>query len=271
MLKKLNDLYNNLIYENSEDIWIRQITNDNDFLMKYLNPLRKKYVVDIVKARLNTFRIGGGYNDVINALENFKVDSDYWNDTVMGKEFVVYSPMVSFGEYQHFMNRDEGYSVGSVALNSQYALDNYKRRIIEGRWYELKELPNKTDFDYPVRAKYATPKDLCKMIDNLRESLNYDKDGSAIIVEFVLNCENLGNQVYDEETVFVPLNNNEKNNHDVNAFDKKDEKPTVITKVDKLEKENNVKIVNTKGELSQAKINSYDPKNKFKKTIREIK
>ena len=36
MLSKLNELYGKLIYENSEDRWIRQITNDNDFLKVYL-------------------------------------------------------------------------------------------------------------------------------------------------------------------------------------------------------------------------------------------
>lgn len=83
MLKKLNDLYSNIIYENSEDIWIRKITKDNDFYNKYLLPLTEKIPVTILKSRLNTFRIGGLYKDVIEALTKFKVDSDYWNDEEM--------------------------------------------------------------------------------------------------------------------------------------------------------------------------------------------
>lgn len=87
MLEKLNSFYSKIIAENTEDTWIRQITNDNDFYNIYLKPLMKKYNVDIVKARLNTFRIGGRYNDVINALKNFKVDKNYWNSDIMRKRF----------------------------------------------------------------------------------------------------------------------------------------------------------------------------------------
>lgn len=85
MLEKLNEFYSKIITENIEDTWIRTITKDNDFYKMYLKPLMKKYNVDIVKARMNTFRIGGKYADVVNALDNFTVDNNYWNTDVMRK------------------------------------------------------------------------------------------------------------------------------------------------------------------------------------------
>lgn len=188
-----------------------------------------------------------------------------------GRSFVVYSPMVTFCEVVHHMNFDEGYPRNTVLSNSEYAVRNTSRNIIEGRWYELNELDKNNIFDYPVRAKFATPIDLIKMIDELRKSLNYNENNIGLIVEFVLNCENLANQVYDEETIFVPLTNTEKGNHDVNAIDKKDETPTAITKLKNDVSENKVKIVDGNGKLTKAKINTYDPKNKFKKSIKEIK
>jgi len=89
MLEKFNNFYSKLITENIEDVWIRSITKDNDFYKVYLKPLMKKYNVDIVKARLNTFRIGGKYEDVIKALEDFSVDNNYWNDEVMRKTICI--------------------------------------------------------------------------------------------------------------------------------------------------------------------------------------
>jgi hypothetical protein len=83
MLEKFNEFYSKLITENIEDTWIRTITKDNDFYKVYLKPLMKKYNVDIVKARLNTFRIGGLYENVIEALKNFTVNEQYWDNSAM--------------------------------------------------------------------------------------------------------------------------------------------------------------------------------------------
>ena len=89
MLNKLNDLYSKLIYEAAEDPWFRKITKDNEFFDVYLKPLISTYGVNVVKARLNTFRIGGLYIKVKAALENFKVDENYWNKDVMRKRFCI--------------------------------------------------------------------------------------------------------------------------------------------------------------------------------------
>lgn len=83
MLNKLNDLYTKLLFENAEDQWIRKITKDNEFLDTYLKPLAAKYQINVCKSRLNTFILEGLRENVLNALKNFKVDSGYWNDTVM--------------------------------------------------------------------------------------------------------------------------------------------------------------------------------------------
>jgi hypothetical protein len=283
MLSKLNELYGKLIYENSEDRWIRQITNDNDFLKVYLLPLQEKYCVNTVKARLNTFRIGGLYKNVIEALSNFKVDADFWNDEIMQREFVLYSPMITFGEVIHDMGYSEGYPLNCVAPNSLYALQDKYRISVEGRWYEPKELDKNTEFDYPVRAKFATPTDLCKMIDNLREELGYTED-AGLIVEFQVNCENLANQLYDEHTAFIPVctTQNEtltdaKNTltDKINDVENKDVEPTAKCELPKEKTENNVKVpVSQKnGQLSlkKAYVNEYDAKNKYKRITKEVK
>lgn len=286
MLTKLNDIYNKLIFENSEDQWIRKITKDSEFFDNYLKPLFDVACVEIVKARLNTFRIGGWFKDLKIALEKFKVDKFYWDDEILGKPFTLYSPMIIFGgDVTHFMNRDEGYPVDTVDCNSLYASQNRNRAQMEGRWYEPKVLDyKKLGFDYPVRAKSATPVELIKMIEVLMEEQNRNPEFTFVVVEFVLNCENLCNQVYDEETTFVPVTASidEEGIKEtdvlvdrINDVESKDVKPTAVCELPKENTENNVKIptTNKSGKISMKKayINSYDSKNKFKKTIKEIK
>lgn len=266
MLKKLNDLYNSLIYEQAEDIWLRKITSDNEFYAKYLLPLRNKYSVDIVKARMNTFRIIGMSEIVLGCLENFKVDQDYWNDEAMGKPFVVYSPMVTFGEVIHNMRLSEQYAQGMTEPNSLYEFRNINRFDIEGRWYELNALDKNNEFTYPVKAKEATPKELVQMIRNLMNSLG-KTDDNILVVEFVLNCQNLMNQVYDEQTQFIPVElKDEKTLSDVvNDFDSKNIDPTAKCELPKEEE------LDKKSGFKEVIINSYDKKNKFKKTVKKLK
>lgn len=244
MLKKLNDLYNSLIYEQAEDIWLRKITSDNEFYKAYLLPLRNKYSVDIVKARMNTFRIIGMAEIVLGCLENFKVDQDYWNDESMGKPFVVYSPMVTFGEVIHNMRLSEYYPEGMVEPNSLYELRNINRFDIEGRWYELNALDKNNEFTYPVKAKEATPKELVQMIRNLMNSFG-KTDDNVLVVEFVLNCQNLANQVYDEQTQFIPVDlKDEKTLSDkINDLDAKTVKPTAKCELPTENTENKIKTV----------------------------
>jgi len=176
------------------------------------------------------------------------------------------------------MSYNEGFPVGTVKSNSLYARQNFYRFAIEGRWYEPKELDKNNVFDYPVRAKYATPKDLCEMIDNLIYQLDYEKDNLLVVVEFMLNCENLGNQVYDEESVFIPTKND---NTEIDLIDKindissKDVEPTAKCKVPENENKQEIKIpvVSKSGDISltKARITEYDSKNKFKRTVKEIK
>jgi hypothetical protein len=281
MLNKLNELYSKLIYENAEDKWCRIINNDTDFLNTYLVPLASKYEVIVCKARLNTFRIGGICKNVIEALSNFKVDDQFWNDEVLQREFKLYSPLITFCENVHKMNLSEGYPVNTVAQDSLYALRNITRAHVEGKWFEPKELTKNTEFDYPVRAKSATPKDLCKMIENLREELGYSAD-DVVVVEFQINCENLANQLFDEHTVFVPVvtTDTEKTVEDllvdrINDVESKDVKATAKCELPEEKSENDVKVpVSQKnGQLSlkKAYINEYDTKNKYKKITKEIK
>lgn len=279
MLKKLNELYSKIVYESAEDPWYRKITKDYEFFDYYLKPLAKQYKVNIVKARLNTFRIGGLYANVINALKNFKVDQTYWNKEVFGRDFVVYSPMITFGEVIHFMNYDEGYPFNTVDNNSLYAQQNFQRFHLEGRWYQPKELDKNNQFDYPVRAKFATPSDLAIMIDQTYEEsgMIIDKDNLIVCVEFVLNCENLANQVYDEQTQFIPTLSKDSTLSDrINDTKTKDVTPTAKCELPKENSENKVKIpevnkTNNNINFKVPVVNSYDKKNMFKRTSREIK
>lgn len=285
MLKKLNELYSKIIYESTEDPWYRKITKDNEFFNYYLKPLAKEYKVNIVKARLNTFRIGGLYKNVIDALNNFKVDETYWNKEVFGRDFVLYSPMITFGEVVHTMNFDEGYPRNTVEPNSLYAQQNFQRFQLEGRWYEPKELDKNNQFDYPVRAKFATPSDLALMIDQTCEETGRitDKEDLIVCVEFVLNCENLANQVYDEQTQFIPITRtvgkDEKQvtlSDKINETETKDEKPTAKCELPKENTENNVKVpevnkTNNNINFKVPVVNSYDKKNQFKRISKEVK
>ena len=285
MLKKLNELYSKIVYESTEDPWYRKITKDNEFFNYYLNPLAKEYKVNIVKARLNTFRICGLYKNVIDALNNFKVDETYWNKEVFGRDFVVFSPMITFGEVIHIMNFDEGYPRNTVEANSLYAQQNFQRFHMEGRWYEPKELDKNNQFDYPIRAKFATPSDLAIMIDQTYEEsgICIDKDNLIVCVEFVLNCENLANQVYDEQTQFIPItqtiDEDEKQvtlSDKINNTEAKDVTPTAKCELPKENTENNVKVpevnkTNNNINFKTPVINSYDAKNKFKKITKEVK
>lgn len=279
MLEKFNQLYSKVIYESAEDQWYRKITKDNEFFDYYLKPLAKQYKVNIVKARLNTFRIGGLYKNVIDALNNFKVDQTYWNKEVFGRDFVLYSPMITFGEIIHTMNFDEGYPFNTVENNTLYAQQNFQRFQLEGRWYEPKELDKNNQFDYPVRAKFATPSDLALMIDQLCEDTGRitDKEDLIVCVEFVLNCENLANQVYDEQTQFIPiLAKNSTLSDRINDTKTKDVTPTAKCELPKENSENKVKVpisnkTNNNMNFKTPVVNSYDKKNKYKRTSREIK
>ena len=258
MLKKVNDLYHNLLYENVEDPWIRSITKDNEFYKEYLVKLSKDNEIQIVKARLNTFRFIGTYKNVISALKDFKVDERYWDKSIFGKDFCIYSPMVSFGEIVHEFHYDEGYTIGSVESNSVYAFDNKNRVVFEGRWYELTDLNKDKLYEFPVRAKCATPDEAIKMIDALMELQGRDKDNTIIIFEFVLNCENLANQVYDEESIFVP---------EQEVIEQPELVEPTAKSVIPQETEKNPNSVFSKVAL----VNTYDKKNQFKKTVKEVK
>ena len=286
MLKKLNELYSKIIFENVEDPWYRKITKDNEFFNYYLNPLAKEYKVNISKARLNTFRVCGLYANVIDALKNFKVDETYWNKEVFGRDFIVYSPMITFGEVIHTMNFDEGYPFNTIENNSLYAQQNFQRFHMEGRWYEPKELDKNNQFDYPVRAKFATPSDLATMVDQTYEEsgIVIDKDNLIVCVEFVLNCENLANQVYDEQTQFIPELYKTSTNEEIqktlsdkiNDTESKDVKPTAKCELPKENTENNVKVpevnkTNNNINFKVPVINSYDKKNQYKRTTKEVK
>lgn len=279
MLEKLNQLYSKIIYESTEDPWYRKITKDYEFFDYYLKPLAKQYKVNIVKARLNTFRIGGLYANVINALKNFKVDQTYWNKEVFGRDFIVYSPMITFGEVIHFMNYDEGYPFNTVDNNSLYAQQNFQRFHLEGRWYQPKELDKNNQFDYPVRAKFATPSDLAIMIDQTYEEsgMIIDKDNLIVCVEFVLNCENLANQVYDEQTQFIPTLSKDSTLSDrINDTKNKDVTPTAKCELPKENSENKVKVpevnkTNNNINFKVPVVNSYDKKNMFKRITKEVK
>lgn len=258
MLTKVNDLYHNLIYENVEDPWIRTINNDKDFFKEYLAPLAQKYNVHIIKARMNTFRIMGMFEAVKDALNNFKVDEHYWNKDIFDKDFCVYSPIITFGEVIHVNNLGEGYTYGSVEQDSLYAFNSQWNIAYEGRWYDLTDLNKDNVYEIPVRAKCATPSDLIKMIENLMEIQQRNKETTYVILEFVLNCQNLANQVYDEESIFVP-------EQEVIEQPKLEE-PTAKSELPE-EFEKNPNTVFSK----EAVVNTYDKKNQFKKTTKKIK
>lgn len=279
MLEKLNQLYSKIVYESVEDPWYRKITKDNEFFDYYLKPLAENYNINVVKARLNTFRICGLYKNVVKALNNFKVDETYWNKEVFGRDFVVYSPMITFGEVVHIMNYDEGHPFNTVENNSLYTQQNFQRFQFEGRWYEPAELYENNQFDYPVRAKFATPSDLVIMIDQTRENIGkiINLDNLIVCVEFVLNCENLANQVYDEQTQFIPTLSKDSTLSDkINNTEAKDVTPTAKCELPKENTENKVKIpivnkTNNNMNFKTPVVNSYDKKNKYKRTSREIK
>lgn len=153
---------------------------------------------------MNTFRIMGMFDAVKDALNNFKVDEHYWNKDIFDKDFCVYSPTITFGEVIHMNNLGEGYTYGSVEQDSLYAFNSQWNIAYEGRWYDLIDLNKGNVYNIPVRAKCATPSDLIKMIENLMEIQQRNKETTYVILEFVLNCQNLANQVYDEESIFIP-------------------------------------------------------------------
>lgn len=270
MLSKLTDCFNKIVLESTEDPWIRKITSDTDFYNQYLKDLSKKYDIVAVKARVNVFRLIGSYKNVIDALNNFTVDELYWDESTMNGKFVVFSPMVTFCDSIYNMNFDEGHP-NNVSPNSLYAYQNFSRQIIQGRWYVLNELEKSNDFDYPVHAKMATPKELAQMIEKLANELGYiDFDKIHICVEFVLNCENRFNQVFDETSVFLPTENSDKENYDYNFSAEnpdefiKNRTVNVDGKIDDELKSNTVSF-------SKPIINTYDKKNKFKKTQKEVR
>jgi hypothetical protein len=277
MLSKLNDLYNSLVYESAEDIWIRKINSDTEFFETYLQPLNTKYYPEefySCKTRLNTFCLCGIFKAVIEILEKFSVGTDFWDDEIMGKPFALYNPMVTFGEIIHIMNFDEGIPVGTAEKNSLYAAENEFRFQQEGRWHIPKQLDSEKEFGFKVNAKSCTPKELVKMLDSLREEFGYD-EGKAIAVEFSINCNNLSNQIWDEETTFIPVVTNEEDLKaedklvdKINDFEAKTVEPTAKCELPKENTENKVKVPTpTKKnsiDFSKPVVHSYDTKNLFK-------
>ena len=70
-------------------------------------------------------------------------------------------------------------------------------------------------------------------------------DDNVLVVEFVLNCQNLANQVYDEQTQFIPVDlKDEKTLSDkINDLDEKTVKPTAKCELPEENTENKIKTV----------------------------
>jgi hypothetical protein len=287
MLSKLDDLCNRVLYESVEDKWIRKINSDNEFFAKYLKPLTANFQpgeLSVVKARWNTFLFSGLYQNVIEALKNFSVDTDFWNEDELGGKFTVSEPLVSFGEITHVMNLDEGYPQGTVADDTLYAQRNARRVHYEGRWFELNDINSIKTFGYPVKVKKCTPIELCAFIDVLKNEVFGEKDSNDIyvLVEFKVNCEGFLNCSFGEMSTYVPVVNidNEKETIEdtltdkANDFEEKSEEPTAKCELPKEGTENKVKVVqpgkSNNGMLKTPVINKYDPKNKFKKTTTKL-
>lgn len=136
-----------------------------------------------------------------------------------------------------------------------------------GRWNNFVEQAE--GFEYPVKIKEITPQNLAKKIKELNDSLEKTELARFIIVEFQVNCEGLANQIWDEETKFVPETD------DALTIGKEELKADVETTIPKTTEKTTIKVPQNKTQkdraLNKAIINSYDSKNKFKKTTKEIK
>jgi hypothetical protein len=222
MLKKFNDLYSSLIFESqstetSKD-WHRIVLTDDEFLKKYLIPLKydkegnikdKFSCLDFVIARENTFRAIGNCECILEFLSAFKVDDEFLPE---GVKFEVFSPTISIVDNIHINNIGEGYTYGSVANDTLLAHQSIYGASNDSRWYDffetIKSKETNTESAYKVRVKRIEPKKLKTMVEEfINEKVNahgLNKKLMTLQLEFKVNCNGLANNLYDEMTYFKP-------------------------------------------------------------------
>ncbi len=286
-LKKFNKLYNKLIFESTEQQQQRvQLIRDCDlFFKEYILTLAEKCQVIAQKNRENTFRIAGKLSNVFDFFNNFKVDAKFNNQD---EEFVILSPLVTYGEIKHLYNNgkycrffDRTFSEGNQLIDAgneiptTRTIDDQAQIKIEGKWYNLyfntEKNENVPDFNVPKILRKCTPVELRKALQVFVNNVCINDTSDFICVEFVVDCNKIMNS-YDKSTKAIQITYSDKNGNVLDVADTmnnedKIEKPTVITKLNPSE--DSSLVGDTKKIIRKTKKTDYNTKNKTKvKTVK---
>lgn len=259
MLSKCDKFIRNILFESTENEdekkKMKELYHTNSFYLKFIEKLADECHVLATKQRENCFQIFGSLKSVKNFFSKFKVD-----DTLMDNpaDFMIYSPMFSYGETKHNLKRDEDYPDKNAIDAAPYTheIDNSARDTVHGTWFPLMD-----EKDVSKKIKAVKPSEISKYFNQFFPKANKDfNENICVYVEFQVNCEGWKNQIFDEMSEYAktPDEMNEQLNEDDDDFD--------YTQLN-VKNENDESTV--KAALKEVKRTSKEYNNEFKSSTKK--
>lgn len=189
--------------------------SSNEFFSKYVKKAAEDKNVIVSIQRENTFLVQGLLNDIEKFFSAFKVDKDFMEKP---DDFVVYSPIFTYGEIKHHMKYDEDYPIGLYGFGPEtsHIVDNAARDVVEGRWYSLFE-------EGENKVKSIKPSEITKYLRALFPKWTKEmEDDVLIFVEFTVDVKGYANTIYDKMSEYSNIENREDANKREDKDDEED-------------------------------------------------
>lgn len=225
MLNNFNNLIKSILLEQVEEDKdeekekIMASYNTNEFYTRVLEPITDGLNVVLTKQRNNTYLVYGPVGDLIKFFNGIKVDKEFMDDP---KEFKIYSPIFTYGDYMGKLKLDQFYPITNfekTGVPFTHELENIDGNVLEGKWYSIFE----NDVPDGKFIKGVAPSDMEKKVFK-KMFPKGDKsftENFVMYVEFQVNTEGLKNLIWDEMTEYAkdPDEMNDLHNSDPDDFD----------------------------------------------------
>ena len=266
MFNKFNERIKRLIMESEDKDEMLQLYNSNEFFIRFIEPLAKQIGVMSSKPFENCFQIAGVLKSVRDFFSKFKVDNSFMEKP---NDFMIYSPMFTYSEKNHLMNRDEGYESSIEDYRtSPHCWENLDREVTLEGWFRFFDKGN-----LPIKS--------CKpdfIVDYFKDNFpkaNKDfNETCPIVITFCVNCRGLKNSIWDEMTEWAvdadginKTSNEEPDDFDYTQLNVK--VPSEAELVEKSLKEIEKKNVEVKPEAKTEKAKKQTAKKPAKKKAKK--
>lgn len=282
MLKKFNQLFNKIIFENTEEEqqynkYIQAINTSDAFFRTYIQTLAEKCQITPIKTRYNVFRLYGIIENIINFFNTFKVNKQFMPDT---SKFQILAPLISFCENEHRYNKNNSFLTGPLGTqgetlntyldNTLETFNNQKEinKNIYGKWFDLityKAIQNDQTLNEIQKA--LTPKQTANALKEITKL--FKQIDNPIYIEFTVNTEKLPNNSFEELAKAVPITDGNITLSDtinsrkdvINPIPNQNVLGTINTSIpQEITKENNKSVKKS----VKTKTNNFNNKNKVK-------